>query len=81
VKLPSAADGKNSPLFFTLTPKLTMTDIYPLRFVVPVLCGMSDKKDISGEEGSSRRPVPPGCPYRFVPDEWTTHGVPLNADP
>jgi len=48
---------------------------------VPLLCGMSDKKDISGEERSSRRPVPPGCPYRFVPDEWTTHGVPLNADP
>jgi len=25
--------------------------------------------------------MPPGCPYRFLPDDWVEHGLPLNKDP
>ena len=50
------------------------------------MCGllifrMDNKQGTSQEDIVPRQNVPPGCPYRFPPDDWVDNGLPLHKDP
>ena len=55
------------------------TGIYFSRLVVTFR--MSDKRHAPEETDAVRRSVPPGCPYRFIPDQLIAQGLPANEDP